>query len=240
MRIAVLSDIHSAAEPFAKALDAARSAGFDLLVINGDLFTYGVEPEACLALLHDALATDVAILIEGNHDRLYRDMEEAKFSYLDALPEWIRESVLWTFARLETNWGSGLPWRADWSRDDLLIAHANPHGANDWRYLRSDADFTAAVAALEARGFRHGVFGHVHRPRHHAAPQGITIDVVGSLGQPREPYGRPQWMMIDYRSGGLETTVHQVEFDTHHHIAKLQSAGLTGATAAKLGSFFLC
>ena len=73
MKIAVLSDIHSVSSALDAALDDARAEGFDVLLILGDLLTYGVNPAETLELVHEAVARDGAILISGNHDQMYLD-----------------------------------------------------------------------------------------------------------------------------------------------------------------------
>ncbi|WP_430442776.1 metallophosphoesterase family protein [Sphingorhabdus contaminans] len=109
MRIAVISDIHSAYAPFATALSDARTIGFDQLILLGDLFTYGLDPKACAELAAEAIARDGALLVGGNHDQLYIDMENGETGYFDRMPEWIKQSAEWTWAQLGSHWPDNLP-----------------------------------------------------------------------------------------------------------------------------------
>ena len=91
MKLAILSDIHSAAEAYEAALRAAREEGFDLLLILGDLLTYGPHPERTLDLTANAVSQDGARLVNGNHDQMYRETDATSKPYGAGLPEWIRE-----------------------------------------------------------------------------------------------------------------------------------------------------
>jgi predicted phosphodiesterase len=238
LKIAVLSDIHSAAEQFRDALDAARNEGFDRLVILGDLFTYGPDPVRCLEIAEEAAARDGAVLITGNHDVLYMEGGEAG-GYRAALPEWIAESIEWTSAQLDDRRRvSALPWQDEWTDDGVLFSHANPFGGRDWTYLR-DADSVAQASdALRKRGFNWGIFGHVHRFRLYPNENGGGVATVGSLGQPRdraEPFS--QWAMV--------TTGPQVSIDPRplergwsSTIESICSSSMTEATKERLCQFY--
>ena len=60
MRIAALTDIHAVSSTLEQALSAARREGFDVLLLMGDLLTYGVAPLETVALVQDAVARDGA------------------------------------------------------------------------------------------------------------------------------------------------------------------------------------
>lgn len=239
MRIAVISDVHAAHAPFAKALSDARSTGFDQLVILGDLFTYGIEPRQCAELAVEAIAMDGAILVGGNHDELYIDLDRGDRRYYDRLPEWIRESVEWTRSALGGQWPDGLGCVLEWSRDDLLLAHANPFGPRDWTYLSNEELLGRAAEVCAARGFRYGVFGHLHRPVHFSTPD-CDIRVIGSVGQPRSPSDpAPHWALIEIDDGKFSFTRHDIAFDAAAHCAAIQRhPDFTDGTKAKLCGFF--
>jgi len=237
LKIAVLSDIHSAAEQFRDALDAARTKGFDRLVILGDLFTYGPEPVQCLEIAEEAVARDGAILITGNHDVLYMDEGD---DYGTGLPDWIAESIDWTSAQLSEQRGrvSALPWQDEWTADGVLFSHANPFGARDWTYLR-DADSTAhASETLRQRGFDWGIFGHVHRFRLYPSEDGGSVATVGSLGQPRdkaEPFS--QWTMVTTEPQ-VSIEQRRLERSWDSTIEAIQNSSMSEATKERLCQFY--
>lgn len=239
MRIAVISDVHAARAPFDHALCAARATGFDELVILGDLFTYGLEPRECADLAAEAVAKDGAILVGGNHDQLYLDLERGDRRYYEAMPNWIRETADWTWARLGGRWPEELQCTADWSVGELLLAHANPFGEGDWTYLSNEALLARAADTCARRGYRYGVFGHLHRVRHFAGT-GCDIHVVGSIGQPRSREDRvPHWTMISMADGAFDLERHDVPFDAAAHCAAIRSEhGLSAPTRSRLCGFF--
>lgn len=238
MRIAVISDIHGAAQPFAKALDDARGEGFDHLVLLGDLLTYGIEPEACLDLARNAMAKDSAILVGGNHDQLYVDLALGNAAYFDAMPDWIRESVEWTMHRI-TQWPADIGWHESWTAEQALFAHANPFGYGDWTYLSDENRLQQASTALSSQGFRWGIFGHLHRPAQYIG-EAASAYVVGSIGQPRSnEHPTPQWSMVEIDNGELSITARSVDFNPEEHRQAIQqTTAMTQVTRDTLCRYF--
>jgi Calcineurin-like phosphoesterase superfamily domain len=240
MRIAVISDIHAAYAPFQQAVAAARRAGFDELVLLGDLFTYGINPLECAQLAHETIERDGAILIGGNHDQLYVDLQNGGSSYVNGLADWIRESVDWTWSKLGGTWPEGLDWVEELSRDALLLSHANPFGYGDWTYLADGTRLERAAEALQKRSYRWGVFGHLHRAMEYVRADGVTIHVVGAIGQPRDQLDmQPQWTMLEIGDEGMNVSRQHVEFDTAAHCAAIQAEpGLSQKTKNTLCGYF--
>lgn len=239
MRIAVISDVHAARRPFAAALDAARHAGFDQMILLGDMFTYGVNPAECADLAAEAMEKDGAILIGGNHDQLYIDLGRNDLSYYNQLPDWIRESVDWTWNRLGLQWPDALRCVPEWRMDNLLMAHANPFGYGDWTYLSDDNRLGRAAGVCEDQGIEYGVFGHLHRSLSYCS--GLSeIHVLGSIGQQRSRDDQlPNWTMLNLDSSGLSVIRHNVHFDAKAHCYEInQHPALSERTKAKLVSYF--
>ena len=239
MRIAVISDIHSAYAPFATALSDARAAGFDQLILLGDIFTYGIDPKACAELAAEAIAKDGALLVGGNHDQLYIDMENGQTDYFDRMPEWIKQSADWTWQQLGKHWPDTLPIVQEWHSGPLFMAHANPFGYGDWTYMSGDAEMARAAEVCAQRGYRYGVFGHLHRSRHYADAN-AEIHVVGAVGQPRSVDDRtPHWAMIELGNEKLTLVRHNIAFDAAAHCRKIrQHPAFSPSTKDKLCGFF--
>jgi predicted phosphodiesterase len=239
LKIAVISDIHSAAEHFSDSLDAARREGFDRLVILGDLFTYGPDPVRTLELAVEACDRDRAIFITGNHDLLY--FAELKGDgYASRLPDWIRESVEWTAAQLgERTSAKSLPWKEEWQEAQVLFSHANPFGEGDWTYLGDEQSVARASAVLKERSLEWGIFGHVHRFRRY--PSGSdsgSFATVGSIGQPRdavEPFS--QWAVVN---SGPEFSIEQrrLDRDWTTTIESIRKTSMSDATKERLCRFY--
>lgn len=239
MRIAVISDIHAASKPFAQGLADARSAGFDQLILLGDLFTYGLEPCECADLASNAMAKDGAVLVGGNHDQLYIDLENGVRDYFERLPDWIRESVEWTWTSLGERWPAGLSSIDEWTTGDLLMAHANPFGYGDWTYLSDQATLRRAAEACTKRGYRYGVFGHLHRQMHYSTAD-CEIHIIGSVGQPRsrnDPV--PHWAMVEVTERGISVTRRNVYFNRASYCAAVRHHPVfSDNTKQKLCGFF--
>ena len=234
LKIAFISDVHAAAEPYEAALSAARAEGFDRLVILGDLLTYGPDPERSLELTRSAVRDHDAILILGNHDAMYRSAE----GYGSQLPDWIQESVNWTRARIGDDRLDDLPWQDRWTLDDLLVSHANPYPPGDWSYLRTREDFAKAAQALVDQGFRFGVFGHVHRfVEYHNGE--VSLFTIGSVGQPRDRQdSRPQWAMATLEQHSFRLSPRPLAYDWDEHCRRIQAADMSEATIEQLCRFY--
>lgn len=238
MRIAALTDIHAVSSTLEQALSAARREGFDVLLLMGDLLTYGVAPLETIALVQDAVARDGAILITGNHDQMYQQSTDVSSLYLTRLPDWIQETVTWTNEQLPAGVMDSFEWRQDWSAGPLFVAHANPYTFGDWRYINSDEDAEAAAVALAERGFRYGLFGHTHRARRFDCTAG-TIFTLGSLGQPRDDgEGQMQWAMVEIQGDEVRVGPRPLPFDREAHRQAIRATSLSAPTQDRLCGFF--
>ena len=238
VKLAILSDIHAAAEAYESALGAAREEGFDQLLIIGDLLTYGPQPQRTLDLTAEAISRDGAVLLVGNHDQLYLDPNEVSEAYFTGLPEWIRESIEWTRSQLVVCPLAQFDWLQDWSHDELLVAHANPFGAGDWSYLRVDRDFAKAGEVLARRGYRYGLFGHTHRFLCRQT-DASWVTTIGSVGQPRDQQDPlPQWAVARNDGDVWQVEQRHVDFDWSAHKAAIQATGMSPATQHRLCAYF--
>jgi predicted phosphodiesterase len=227
MRIAFISDIHAAAGPFRAALAAARNAGFDQLILLGDLLTYGVQPHETLDLIQQAIDLDRAVLVRGNHDQVYLDREQGCASYELTMPAWIRESVEWTCRRLGRDRPlSGLEWLDEWAVEGLFTAHANPFSPGNWSYLRLPEDMSRALGVLGERGYRAGIFGHTHRFRSYVSNRGSVI-TVASVGQPRDSPRQSEWTLIEWANGTVLAERHPVAVDWDELISAVRATELS-------------
>lgn len=238
MKLAILSDLHAVADTTERALKAARAEGFDRLIILGDILTYGVEPQRTLDLVSDAVERDNAILILGNHDQLYLDLDNGETGYYDRLNDWICESVDWTRAQLPNRCLESLPWQKSWSSGQFFTAHANPYEYGDWTYLRTDQELRWACRTLAERDFRWGVFGHTHRTaRQDKGTE--TAATVGSLGQPRDRKDRrPQWAAVEFDDNNFRIEARPVDFNVKHHLAAIEATSMGARTKERLAMFF--
>ncbi len=240
MRIAVISDVHSNIAPFRQALKDARQEGFDQLILLGDLFTYGVDPCACRDLALEAIDRDGAFLVGGNHEQLYIDLRDRRSAYIDKLPEWIRELVEWTWGELGEEWPLRLEWIPEWAWGSVLFAHANPFGYGDWTYLSDETLLSTAASKLRERGFRAGIFGHLHRAKFYRDEDGTEVHVVNSVGQPRSRHQtQPAWAFVEIVGGKLSVSKRPIEFDRNAVQTGIHAiSGLSSDTKSMLCRFY--
>jgi predicted phosphodiesterase len=164
--VVVMTDIHANARALRAALHLARQGPMDKLIVLGDLLTYGLEIDETLDLVEEAQERHGAVVLVGNHDQLYFDLEAGNLEYYSGLPVWLKESVDLTMHLLDaTRFAARFEWKHEFALDDVLFAHANPYAFGDWSYINSDVDAAGAARTLGDRGFVAGVFGHTHRQK---------------------------------------------------------------------------
>jgi predicted phosphodiesterase len=235
VRIAILSDIHSAATAYSTALADAEAHGFDVLVLLGDLLTYGPFPERTIDITADAIAKHSTVLIEGNHDEIYLRNSGARRPHGNG---WIAESIDWTLERIDRDRFGNFNWEREFATGEVLFAHANPYEFGNWAYLRSEEDFRSAANVLSSRGYRHGIFGHSHRPGR-IEHEGAVATTVGSVGQPRSTSDKaPQWTMVTLERGEISIDAHRLEFDWKEHCESIRSTNMSTSTKERLCEFF--
>jgi len=233
-----------------------------VLVILGDLLTYGCDPCLVLDQVGGALAKGNARLVRGNHDQMYFDLAAGQTAYVDRLPPWLRETTEWTYQQLgDVDLAASLPWEKAHSLAGIFFAHANPFAYGDWTYLNGEPEMHAAIAALRDRGERIGVFGHTHRGKIvefggqgenttwrelggepflscHIAPDDGAIADPGSVGQPRGAGHFSSMLFIDAEAAGIRLHLHRLSYDVADHLASIRASGLSSATKTKLMSYF--
>ncbi|MCB9533273.1 MAG: metallophosphoesterase [Myxococcales bacterium] len=253
-RFAVLSDVHGNAAAFEAACDQIEAAGIESVVFNGDLLTYGCQPVRCVELARDMTARFDTTFVVGNHEPFYFAGARGDRSEFDGKAAPIVESIDWTLA---TGAASALEASFDWVDEvrvgPCLVAHANPWGPRDWRYLRSDADHVAAADAIEARGCCLGVFGHTHRARVAVVDHGeidyravgaradagaLTLVVnAGAVGQPRG--SAATWLEVTVDGDRASALHHPVRYDVQVAADAIRTAiGVSDATKEWLLDFF--
>jgi predicted phosphodiesterase len=262
LRVAVVSDVHSNALAYQAALRTATECGFDLLVILGDLLTYGFDAQKVIDYTHELVASGKAILIRGNHDQLYFDLFETDFANYDRLPDWLKECVNWTLKHIDVRaFREAHPWRDQIEIGDILLAHANPYDYGDWTYLNTEADLSCAAKVLLSRGYRVGVFGHTHRSMlccldepesisrrdfcvHVSASElassaGVIVN-PGSVGQPRNETCTSTVLLLTCGPRGIDLELVRFDYDIKaHRDTILREVSLSESAREKLLGFFL-
>ena len=263
MRFGVIGDVHANARALHAALARMRSRPVDRLVFLGDLLSYGTDTDEVLSTVA-AEAERGAVLLLGNHDRLYLDLVEGGHGYYDSLPSWLRESVDWTLGRFDPALLRSLPYVPEHRWEQIVFAHANPYppgadGVPDWRYINKPDDHALAARTLRARGLRAGVFGHTHRSRivewpsargmgddarralHGWVPETESDALVvnaGAIGQPRNRTATSTLLWMTVAPEGIDVEIEPLDYDVEGHLATVRELPLTPMTIAALTGFF--
>ncbi|MCL0038097.1 metallophosphoesterase family protein [Thermodesulfovibrionales bacterium] len=203
-KIAVISDIHANADALAAAVKNIDNQSIDLIVVLGDLLTYGCQPNEVLANLMELQKNNNCIFIKGNHDQFFFDLQCGIEAPSYRVPEFVKESVGWTASQIQGISMSKLfDWHESYRLDSIYFAHANPFQYGDWQYVERAEQYNKTALVLKGEGIKVGVFGHSHRRRlgvHSGndnvqflenGPLDLSVNSVyilnpGSVGQPRK------------------------------------------------------
>jgi diadenosine tetraphosphatase ApaH/serine/threonine PP2A family protein phosphatase len=244
VRIAVITDIHANLPALEATLTAIDAAGTEEIWCLGDVLGYGVEPDACAALVHERCA----ISLVGNHDlAVLGALDIASFSEAAAVAvEWTRDNVS------EDTLGFLRDLDPQGEREAIGLFHASPRDPV-WEYVLSGEQ---ADAGMNANAQRIGLIGHSHvalffnRPergsaedtRGAQASDGALLELArgawllnpGSVGQPRDGDPRAAWLELDTETATAR--FHRVPYDSDRAAAPIAAAGLPSRLADRLYS----
>ena len=162
-KVIVISDIHSNAKSLEITFDKITNENFDLVVILGDLLTYGAEPNKTINLLKSFSKDNECVFIKGNHDQFYFDIEDGLNPFKYNMPKFVKESIIWTKNKLKYNLKDCFEWRESYRIKDFYFSHANPYNYGDWTYLNEIDEIKRAIKYLKELNVSIGIFGHTHR-----------------------------------------------------------------------------
>lgn len=259
--VLVLSDIHGNAHALRRALDLIASLPHDHLVVLGDLLTYGPDVNEIVDLVAHMQSQMHALLLRGNHDQLYFDLTTGHLDYYSQLPPWIRESVDSTFSQLDVaNFTSGLNWQDEATIGRLFLAHANPFGFGDWRYLNSESSQADAANRLAEREFQVGIFGHTHRAKicissdvegscRFVNQRQLAIDLAdetsrvvanaGSVGQPRCEKAESVLLRVTRENTSFRFQFLTIDYDLNSHLHRLRALPISEDAVERLVRYHL-
>jgi len=244
VRIAAITDIHANLPALEAILEAIDEAGAEEIWCLGDVLGYGVEPDACAALVRERCAVSLV----GNHDlAVLGALDIGSFSEAAAV------AVEWTRARVSEETLSFLrDLEPQGERQGIGLFHASPRDPV-WEYVLSSEQ---ADAGMDANAQRIGLIGHSHVALFFTRPEGgspgetrgaqasddalLTLDGggwlinPGSVGQPRDGDPRAAWLELD--TGAETARFHRVPYDIDRAAAPIAAAGLPSRLADRLYS----
>jgi len=212
-------------------LGELATLGVDRVICLGDLVGYGADPGPVV----EALAGRDVIAVAGNHDHASAGRLD-----LDWFNPHARAAAEWTAERLTPDQGrylTSLPLVAEHAGATLV--HSSPRNPEEWPYLVSPADGSAAFQAFTTSlcfvGHSHlpAVWtlcedGRVHFERG-AARIGLRageryIVNVGSVGQPRDGDPSAAFGLWDLEAGSVE--ILRTPYDAAEARRRIHAAGL--------------
>ena len=219
MRIAVLADIHGNLPAFEAALEAAKRAAPDLLVIAGDVVNGAPDSRACWELAR----AEADVLLRGNHERYVYDRGEPGGD-----PAWLGprfRPLAWAAEQL----GSALQELRDCPiatrvSDDVRVMHAAPH--DDHVSLFPWSDDARLEEILDPVDESLLVRAHNHLPFHRNLADGRLLVSVGAVGLAL--VGRPEaqfgLLTLHHRRGWSVQHV-SVQYDVDAAVSRFEESG---------------
>jgi predicted phosphodiesterase len=250
MKLALLSDIHANSRALDACLAHAASLGVQRLALLGDLVGYGGEPAQVMQTVM-ALASQGAVVVQGNHDALAVSPPATVRTAGDAGAQWTHDQL----SAMQRQFLAGLPLTH--SEGTLLLVHASVDAPERWRYVTDERAAAASLDAAVAPPYgntqvRHVFGGHVHQqtlyyrgsgrnlmrflptpgvsiptPRHRS-----WIATIGSVGQPRD--GRTEAMYAVFETQAMQLTFYRVPYDHQAAADSIRAAGLPEFFAQRL------
>ena len=234
MRYLVLADLHSNLEALDAVLDHARPAGYDRVLVLGDIVGYGPDPTGVIDLLR---SLPDLVAIRGNHDRVAAG-QDGEEEFNDAA----RAAALWTRRALSPGAAAylkALPEGPLEFAPGRLVSHGTP--LDEDQYLLDEG---GARRCFDALVFDLCFFGHTHLPcafrlsgarleRRAARGERTEFSVEpgvrhlinpGSVGQPRDRDPRCGYGLYDDVSGTV--TVRRVPYAHATTRRKILDSGL--------------
>jgi diadenosine tetraphosphatase ApaH/serine/threonine PP2A family protein phosphatase len=242
VRYLVLSDIHANAAALEAALAAASAAGWDRVLVLGDLVGYGAEPNEVVDRIR---ALDPVAIIRGNHDKAACGLDDgSNFNQI------ARFAAQWTSDTLRPenrDYLRALPAGPIVIDETAEICHGAPFDEDHYIFDGNDAR-----RALDASRRPLCLFGHTHLPvlffeegpdfdglipdedgSSLALREGVRYLVnAGSVGQPRD--GDPRAAFAVYDSTGPTLELKRVAYPVELTQRKIIAAGLPQSLANRL------
>jgi predicted phosphodiesterase len=256
-KIAVISDLHSNYDALRCAIDEIRRYKAELVVVLGDLLTYGSQTAETLNLLKELELDLPCLFIVGNHDEFYFDLQSGKNDTSYKLPEFISESVQFNLIKLDqlnVTLKNHFNWYTSIAIGPVFLSHANPYEAGNWTYLNNSDECSRAADVLIEKGFQIGVFGHTHRAYTWCNDGDDYVNKcnntfflnkfldrcyilnAGSVGQPRGEGASLLFLQVTADKAVFEHV--SINPDLTRYLNHLEESKLSYSTTKKLLSYF--
>ena len=254
MRYLVMSDIHGNLQALDAVIGDARAAGFDAVLVLGDLVGYGADPEA---VVDTVMALTPTAIVRGNHDRVAAGLTSAKNFHDQA-----RAAIEWTRRELSPSALKALTDLPEGPIDvapGLMICHGAPFDEDHYIFDTGDASRALGFDVRTGEPATLCLYGHTHVPAAFAASRRRSVEVLlpdpdaadeargqvlpwdrargmlvnfGSVGQPRDGDPRAAYGIVDTDHSRL--SFRRVDYDIKTAQQRIIAAGLPERMARRL------
>ena len=243
----IFSDLHSNLEALERFIQIRETIPHDRVVCLGDTVGYNADPNECV----DWVRQNADIVLAGNHD--YGAVGKTDVSYFNS---YALEACLWTRKELtESNseYLSGLPIKKE--QDGILWVHSSPFEPEEWHYVVNKYDGEENFPHFETPMC---FLGHSHKPMILEQEPGGKVEAVyggavehweyslksdcryiinvGSLGQPRDGFPSPGFVVYDADQSSLE--FRRFDYNIERTQEKIGSKNLPKFLAERLSAGF--
>ena len=241
MRYLLLGDVHANIDALEAVLTSACEAGYDQILVLGDLVGYGGDPNAVVDRVQ-SLRPRAAV--RGNHDKTAAGLSDAE--HFNPLAKhaaaWTRDILTPKHVRYLAQLLAG-PLQVD---DVIEICHGSPFDEDAYIF-----DSLDAIRALHDASRPVCLFGHTHVPLvvyleqgelgYNDVSNGAVVPFregsrylvnAGSVGQPRDGDPRAAYAIVD--TNRSEILFRRVPYPIAQAQERIRQAGLSDALAMRL------
>jgi diadenosine tetraphosphatase ApaH/serine/threonine PP2A family protein phosphatase len=243
MRYLLLGDVHANIDALEAVLTSAHEAGYDHILVLGDLVGYGGDPGAVVDRIQSLHPYGA---VRGNHDRT-----AARLSGTTHFNPLAKQAAAWTRNTLSPEQARYLAQlrAGPLVVDDLIeICHGTPYDEDAYVF-----DSIDAIRAIQYASRPVCLFGHTHAPLviylergelgYDDVSDGVVVSLregarylvnPGSVGQPRDGDPRAAYAIVD--TSRSTVFFRRVPYAIAHAQERIRQAGLSEALALRLAA----
>jgi predicted phosphodiesterase len=221
VKLAVVADIHGNAAAFEAVIEDLEKQRPDRVLLNGDLFAFGPEPEKTVTLLWRLNLPST----RGNTDRWLADT--ARRGFAEGAPDEVQESLRWTVTQLQPvdlRAFTDLPFALVGEPLPVQLYHASPAGDEKGVWPDTpEPEIPELFSSVPGRVF---VVSHTHIAGERRSGD-LRVLNTGSVGLPYDGDPRASYLLLEGdRAGDPIATWRRVSYDRERAVAAVKERGV--------------
>jgi predicted phosphodiesterase len=218
VKLAVVADIHGNAAALEAVIEDLEKLRPDRVLLNGDLFAFGPEPEETVTLLRRLNLPST----RGNTDRWLADT--ARRGFAEGAPDEVQESLRWTVARLQPvdlRAFTDLPFALVGEPLPVQLYHASPAGDEKGVWPDTpEGEIPELFASVPGRVF---VVSHTHIAGERRSGD-LRVLNTGSVGLPYDGDSRASYLVLEGDGeSDPSATWRRVSYDRERAVAAVKA-----------------